>query len=159
MISRSLLALFLCVAAAAHAATPPVALADLTWTELRDRVAAGATIAIVPVGGTEQNGPHMTLGKHNARVAALAERIAAALGNALVAPVIAYVPEGGTSPPTSRAGPWYNQEPAMLLPAKRSTTQSPTLSSKMISGRLVRNIGSPPVIVIIMGSIALTTGP
>lgn len=91
----------LCLAAAARAAAPPVALEDLTWTELRDRVAAGATTAIVPVGGTEQNGPHMTLGKHNARVAALARRIASELGDALVAPVVAYVPEGGTSPPTS----------------------------------------------------------
>jgi creatinine amidohydrolase/Fe(II)-dependent formamide hydrolase-like protein len=42
----------------------------------------------------------MALGKHNARVRALAERIARELGNALVAPVIAYVPEGGITPPT-----------------------------------------------------------
>jgi creatinine amidohydrolase/Fe(II)-dependent formamide hydrolase-like protein len=88
-------------AAAAKAAPPTVVLEELTWTELRERVAAGATTVLVPVGGTEQNGPHMTLGKHNARVAYLARRIAAELGNALVAPVIAYVPEGGTSPPTS----------------------------------------------------------
>jgi creatinine amidohydrolase/Fe(II)-dependent formamide hydrolase-like protein len=42
----------------------------------------------------------MALGKHNARVRALSERIARALGNALVGPVIAYVPEGNLSPPT-----------------------------------------------------------
>src|SRR5437879_12886166 len=42
----------------------------------------------------------MALGKHNARVKALAERIARALGNALVAPVIAYVPEGELHPAT-----------------------------------------------------------
>jgi creatinine amidohydrolase/Fe(II)-dependent formamide hydrolase-like protein len=42
----------------------------------------------------------MALGKHNVRVRALAEQIARALGNALVAPVIAYVPEGGLNPPT-----------------------------------------------------------
>jgi creatinine amidohydrolase/Fe(II)-dependent formamide hydrolase-like protein len=53
------------------------------------------------VGGTEQNGPHMVLGKHNARVKYLAGRIAATLGNALVAPVLAYVPEGSSSPPTA----------------------------------------------------------
>jgi creatinine amidohydrolase/Fe(II)-dependent formamide hydrolase-like protein len=41
----------------------------------------------------------MTLGKHNARAAVLADRIAAALGNAIVAPVIAYVPEGSIDPP------------------------------------------------------------
>jgi creatinine amidohydrolase/Fe(II)-dependent formamide hydrolase-like protein len=43
----------------------------------------------------------MTLGKHNARVRILAERIAIALGDTLVAPVIAYVPEGGLAPPTA----------------------------------------------------------
>ena len=79
----------------------PVLLEDLTWTELRDRVRAGSTTIIIPIGGTEQNGPHMTLGKHNARVKVLAEKIARALGNALVAPVVAYVPEGGVAPPTS----------------------------------------------------------
>jgi creatinine amidohydrolase len=88
-------------AARAQAAPAPVLLEDLTWTELRDRVRDGSTTIIIPIGGTEQNGPHMTLGKHNARVKVLAEKIARALGNALVAPVVAYVPEGGVAPPTS----------------------------------------------------------
>src|SRR5439155_10115946 len=81
-------------------AEPPVTvfLEELTWPELRGLVQAGKTTIIVPIGGTEQNGPHMALGKHNARVRALSERIARALGNALVAPVIAYVPEGGLNP-------------------------------------------------------------
>ena len=78
-----------------------VFLADLTWTELRDRVRGGATTILVPIGGTEQNGPHMALGKHNVRAALLAQKIAVALGNALVAPVVAYVPEGGIAPPTA----------------------------------------------------------
>ena len=78
-----------------------VFLEELTWTEVRDLVAAGrTTVVIVPIGGTEQNGPHMALGKHNARVKALSERIARRLGGALVAPVIAYVPEGALDPPT-----------------------------------------------------------
>jgi creatinine amidohydrolase/Fe(II)-dependent formamide hydrolase-like protein len=76
-----------------------VMLEELTWTEVRDAVAAGRTIVIVPIGGTEQNGPHMALGKHNVRVRLLAQRIAESLGNALVAPVIAYVPEGSIDPP------------------------------------------------------------
>src|SRR2546429_6775791 len=71
---------------------------ELTWTELRDQLAAGKTIAIVPIGGTEQNGPHMAIGKHNLRVKLLAGKIAAALGTALVAPVLAYVPEGEVDP-------------------------------------------------------------
>ena len=83
-------------------AQPPrtVQLENLTWTELRDRIQAGGTTIIIPIGGTEQNGPYMTLGKHNARVVELATRIAQRLGNALVAPVIAYVPEGNIAPPT-----------------------------------------------------------
>ena len=72
---------------------------DLTWTELRDQIAAGKTIAIVPIGGTEQNGPHMAIGKHNLRVKLLAGKIAAALGTSLVAPVLSYVPEGTLDPP------------------------------------------------------------
>ena len=85
----------------AHATErPSVVLEDLTWTELRDAIGAGKTTIIVPIGGTEQNGPAMALGKHNRRVRLLSERIAIALGDALVAPVIAYVPEGNFSPPT-----------------------------------------------------------
>jgi len=77
-----------------------VLLEELTWTEVRDAVRAGRTTIIIPSGGTEQNGPHMALGKHNVRVKVLSERIARALGDALVAPVIAYVPEGRVTPPT-----------------------------------------------------------
>jgi creatinine amidohydrolase/Fe(II)-dependent formamide hydrolase-like protein len=83
------------------AAAPAVWIESLTWVELRDRVAAGATTALVPIGGTEQNGPHMVLGKHNVRARWLAERIAQRLGNALVAPVVAYVPEGAVEPPAA----------------------------------------------------------
>jgi creatinine amidohydrolase len=79
---------------------PSVFLEDLTWTELRDEIGAGKTTIIVPIGGTEQNGPAMALGKHNRRVKLLSERIAVSLGNAIVAPVIAYVPEGNLSPPS-----------------------------------------------------------
>jgi len=88
-------------------ATPPVLAAantvfleELTSTELRDRIAAGATSVLVPIGGTEQNGAHIVLGKHNVRVRALAGRIAERLGQAVVAPVMAYVPEGAIEPPT-----------------------------------------------------------
>ena len=87
--------------AAARAEAPDsVFLEELTWTELRAVVQSGKTTIIIPIGGTEQNGPHMALGKHNRRVQLLSEKIARALGNALVAPVIAYVPEGGIYPPT-----------------------------------------------------------
>ena len=70
--------LLLCILLAppgAHAQTPKtVFLEDLTWTELQDQVRSGKTSVIVPVGGTEQNGPHIALGKHNMRVKALSEK-------------------------------------------------------------------------------------
>ena len=75
-------------------------LEELTSPELAAAIRAGKTTILVPIGGTEQNGPHMVFGKHNVRAKILAGRIAQELGNALVAPVIAYVPEGGVNPPT-----------------------------------------------------------
>ena len=93
--------LLLSAGATARGQSPDtVFLEELTWTELRDLVSSGKTTIIVPIGGTEQNGPHMALGKHNRRVQVLSEKIARVLGNARVAPVIAYVPEGGINPPT-----------------------------------------------------------
>jgi creatinine amidohydrolase len=77
-----------------------VLIEELTWTEVRDLIKAGRTTIIFPTGGTEQNGPHMALGKHNMIVKYTAEQIARKLGNALVAPVLAYVPEGNLDPPT-----------------------------------------------------------
>jgi creatinine amidohydrolase len=95
--------LALCAAAfapATSAAATSVFIEELTWTEVRDALRADKTTIIIPIGGTEQNGPHMALGKHNVRVKALAGKIAATLGNALVAPVVAYVPEGRIAPPS-----------------------------------------------------------
>lgn len=77
-----------------------VFLEELTWTEVRDAVRAGKTTVIIPTGGTEQNGPHMVLGKHNYLVKYKAGEIAKRLGHTLVAPVMAYVPEGDVDPPT-----------------------------------------------------------
>lgn len=72
----------------------------MTSQELHDRIASGMKVALVPIGGTEQSGPHLALGKHNFRARDLAVRIAGELGNAIVAPVLSYVPEGSISPPT-----------------------------------------------------------
>ncbi|MDE3010061.1 MAG: creatininase family protein [Pseudomonadota bacterium] len=100
------LLLFLCLgwqpaqAAPTDGVTGP-ALEDMTWTELREQIRAGRTTVLIPIGGTEQSGPALTLGKHNVRVRILAGRIAAGLGDAIVAPVLPYVPEGAIAPPTS----------------------------------------------------------
>ena len=112
----------------ADAARPPgnLLLEDMTSTELASAVRDGVTTALVPIGGTEQNGAHIALGKHNARAAALALRIAERLGYTLVAPVIAYVPEGRIEPATEHmrfAGTISVPEPAfeqVLTGAARS---------------------------------------
>ena len=96
-------ALLLLVAATGVPAVAPatVFVDEMTWSELRDDVRAGKTTLIIPIGGTEQNGPHMVLGKHNVRARVLAGKIAQSLGNAMVAPVLSYVPEGSIEPPTA----------------------------------------------------------
>jgi len=85
---------------AMSAAQGSVFIEDLTTQEVSAALRAGKTTLIIPVGGTEQNGPHMALGKHNTRAKALAGKIAVSLGNALVAPVLSYTPEGSVEPPT-----------------------------------------------------------
>ena len=67
---------------------------ELTWEETRDAMKGGKTVFIVPTGGTEKNGYHMVMGKHNFIVAHSANLMARRLKNALVAPIIQYVPEG-----------------------------------------------------------------
>jgi creatinine amidohydrolase len=79
----------------APAAAQSVHLEELTSPEVKARIEKGAFTVLVPTGGTEQNGPHMALGKHNVVVRFAAGEIARELKNALVAPVMAYVPEEG----------------------------------------------------------------
>jgi len=89
------------LATAAFAATPDtVFLDELTWTEIRDALESGTSTILVATAGTEQNGPHMALGKHKFIIRATSEKIARELGKTLVAPIITYVPEGGIDPPT-----------------------------------------------------------
>jgi len=73
--------------------------ADMTWIELREAIAAGYRTVIVPSGGVEQNGPHMILGKHDHIARHAARRIAAELGDALVVPVLPFAPQGRLDPP------------------------------------------------------------
>jgi creatinine amidohydrolase len=73
---------------------------EMTWMEVRDALKAGKTTVIVPTGGVEQNGPYLATGKHDYVLRGTCEAIARKLGNALVAPVVAFVPEGDIDPPT-----------------------------------------------------------
>ncbi len=82
---------------------PPVEtlwIEEMTWMDVRDALQAGKTTAIISTGGVEPNGPWLVTGKHNYVLRANCPRIAAALGNALCAPVLELVPEGQISPPT-----------------------------------------------------------
>ena len=85
---RILIAICCCVFALSAHAADSVFIEELTWVEVRDAIKAGKTTIIFPTGGTEQNGPHMVLGKHNFIVKHAAGEIARRLGNALVAPVL-----------------------------------------------------------------------
>lgn len=81
-------------------AVDSVFLEDLTWMEIRDAMRSGVDTVIVATGGIEQNGPYIVLGKHNYVLKGTAEAIARKLGQTLVAPIVAFVPEGDLDPPT-----------------------------------------------------------
>jgi creatinine amidohydrolase/Fe(II)-dependent formamide hydrolase-like protein len=74
---------------------------ELTWMEIRDAMKAGKTTVIIPTGGVEQNGPYLATGKHNYILRATTDAIARKLGNALVAPIVPFVPEGDIEPASS----------------------------------------------------------
>lgn len=65
---------------------------DLTSLEIRDLIKAGKTTALVLSGGMEENGPYLTMGKHNNVMRAMGDAIARRLGNALCAPIITMEP-------------------------------------------------------------------
>jgi creatinine amidohydrolase len=88
---RTLMAMALvALASSATAQTRPVHLDDFTWPELKEALAAGTTTAIIAVGGIEQNGPHLSLLKHNAIARYVAEGTARAVGNAVVYPIVPF---------------------------------------------------------------------
>lgn len=82
------------------AAHESVWIEELTWLEVRDAIRAGKKTAIIPTGGIEQNGPYLVTAKHNVILRATAAATAQKLGDALVAPIVPFVPEGDIEPPT-----------------------------------------------------------
>jgi len=82
--------------------------------EIRDAIQSGKTTIIIPTGGVEQNGPYLVTGKHNVILSATAEAVARKLGDALVAPIVPFVPEGTIEPPAD----------AMLYPGTISVEAS-----------------------------------
>jgi creatinine amidohydrolase len=80
---------------------PPVDtvwLEEMTWMDVRDAMKAGKKTIIISTGGIEPNGPWLALGKHNYVLRANCDAIARKLGDALCAPIVPFVPEGGLDP-------------------------------------------------------------
>ena len=75
-------------------------LEEMTWIDVRDAIKAGKTSIIVPTGGMEPNGVWLVTGKHNYVLHANCDAIARKMGNALCAPIVKFVPEGGIEPKT-----------------------------------------------------------
>ncbi|MET0729512.1 MAG: mycofactocin biosynthesis peptidyl-dipeptidase MftE [Acidimicrobiales bacterium] len=71
---------------------PPRRLGAMTWPELAD--SAGRSLLAVPLGATEQHGPHLPLGTDTMIATALAERLAAARSDVIVAPGVPYGSSG-----------------------------------------------------------------
>jgi len=82
------------------AAADTLFIEDMTWMEIRDAMKAGKRTVIVATGGVEQNGPYLVTGKHNVVLRGTTEAIARKLGDALIAPIVPFVPEGDIDPPT-----------------------------------------------------------
>jgi len=68
-------------------------LADLTSTDVGERARDGAVL-VVPLGSTEQHGPHLPLSTDTDIAVALCRRLAAARQDVLIAPPVAYGSSG-----------------------------------------------------------------
>ena len=101
------LRIFAAIAVAVTALILPVAasygdtlfIEEMTSAEVAMALQRGVRTIIVPTGGIEQGGPHLITAKHNHIVRHTAAAVAQGLGDALVAPVVVYVPQGQIEPP------------------------------------------------------------
>jgi creatinine amidohydrolase len=69
-----------------------VNLSDLTWTSVE--LTAESTVVVLPLGSTEQHGPHLPLSTDTDIALALASRLAAARTDVVVAPSLPYGASG-----------------------------------------------------------------
>jgi mycofactocin precursor peptide peptidase len=74
-------------------AGPSPFLADLAWPDVLDRVRRGAFLA-VPLGATEQHGPHLPVATDTDIAVALCQRLASARPDVLIAPPVSYGSSG-----------------------------------------------------------------
>lgn len=85
-------------AAYAQSKEPLVDFEMMTAQEVKAAIDSGKTTAIVYNGGTEYRGPQNVNGGHTLIARETAHRIAIRLGNAIVAPVLAYSPNDQPDP-------------------------------------------------------------
>jgi mycofactocin precursor peptide peptidase len=69
-------------------------LAALTWPEVGALARAGARVLAVPLGATEQHGPHLPFSTDTQVAVALCQRLAAARPEVVVAPALPYGSSG-----------------------------------------------------------------
>jgi mycofactocin system creatininase family protein len=68
-------------------------LADQSWPAV-DRLAASGAVLAIPIGSTEQHGPHLPLSTDTDIAVALCERLAEARDDVLIAPAVAFGSSG-----------------------------------------------------------------
>lgn len=66
-----------------------IAASSTPWTEVRDHIARGNTMAVLPFGALEQHGPHLPLATDTIQAVGIAERLAERY-DALLLPAVAY---------------------------------------------------------------------
>jgi len=94
-----------------------VLMEEMTWLEITNAMKAGKTTVILPAGGLEATGPFITLDKHQNMLRGSTDLIARKLGNALVAPVVRYVP-----PDDGQRGPYVGDFNITLAAYKSTLT-------------------------------------
>jgi mycofactocin system creatininase family protein len=100
-----------------------VRLAELSWPDVAERAAAGAILA-VPVGATEQHGPHLPLSTDTDIALALCDRLSDQRPDVLVAPAVAF---GSSGEHAGFAGTLSIGQPAtelLLLELGRSAAET-----------------------------------
>ncbi len=75
-------------------------MAGMTAGEIAAAQRAGARYVLLPIGGLEQNGPHVVTAKHDLIIEAVAARVAEARGDILIAETVHFSPQGDLNRPS-----------------------------------------------------------
>lgn len=114
----------------------PPFIEDMTTDEVQSYLAkgnttAGGTTVLIYAGSTEQNGPHMVLGKHNVIAREVAAAIARRLGHTLIYPILPFAPTGD---PVAGTGHMRHAGSISLSPDTYARIATETAQSAKASG-------------------------